>query len=492
MTRVPLLFLLILVSPHLLGQTKVKPGFNLFSPAQDVEIGEKSAEEIEQKLPIIEEPSVQDYIGQIGRRLGEVIQGPDFPYQFKVTNLSDINAFALPGGFMYINRGLIEAASTEAELAGVMAHEMAHVALRHGTNQASKAYLAQAGFGILGGLFGGNTSTGQVVEAVGGFGLNAVFLKFSRSAEEQADIVGAQTLVKAGYDPVAMADFFEMMRAQSGRDPGKFEQFFSTHPAPANRARRIEEEARLLGGPRPVSPVGDLEKIQRELGRLPEAPSMQEAMQKGDEPSDTRSKGDTSTGVGQAPDLGQIEPPSSQLKLFESRNGVFRIRYPENWTPTPADDGFGVTIVPDGGVVALDSGERSVVYGMIVGDFDPSASQSDEGRSGQEPFSRNDQLGQASNSFLRGLTTNNSYLKLLRTSEDIILDGAEALSATLEGRSPVTDQQETVVVFTRALLNDQLIFLIFVAPTRQYSELLNPLRRILSSLSVYDQAMNNR
>lgn len=491
MKKVPLLLLLILVSAHLFGQTQVKPGFNLFSPVQDVEIGGKSAEEIERQLPIIEASAVQDYIGQIGQRLGEVIQGPDFPYQFKVTNLSDINAFALPGGFMYINRGLVEAASTEAELAGVMAHEMAHVALRHGTNQASKAYLAQAGLGVLGGLLGSKDSTGQVIEAVGGFGLNAVFLKFSRSAEEQADIVGAQTLAKAGYDPEAMADFFEVMRNQAGRDPGKFEQFFSTHPAPSNRARRIEEEAELLGELRTVPPVGELEKIQRDLDRLPEAPSMQEVMQKGEGSSDTGSGGDTSTGVGKTPDLGQIRPPSSRLKLFESRNGFFRIRYPENWTPTPADDGLGVTIVPDGGVVALDSGERSVVYGMIVGDFDPSASQSNDRRSERRPFSRNDQLGQATNSFLRGLTRNNSYLKLLRTSEDIILDGAEALSATLEGHSPVTDQQETVVVFTRALANEHLIYLIFVAPTQQYSELLDPLRRILSSLSVYDQAMNN-
>jgi len=492
MKRVQLLVLIVLVCPHLFGQTRVKPGFNLFSPAQDVEIGEKSAEEIERQLPIIEASAVQDYIGQIGHRLGEVIQGPDFPYQFKVTNLSDINAFALPGGYMYINRGLIEAASTEAELAGVMAHEMAHVALRHGTNQASKAYLAQAGFGILGGLFGGNSSTGQVVEAVGGFGLNAVFLKFSRSAEEQADIVGAQTLARAGYDPVAMADFFEMMRAQSGKDPGKFEQFFSTHPAPANRARRIEEEARLLGDPRPAPPVGGLDKIQQELGRLPEAPSMQEAMQKGDGSRDTGSGGDTSAGGGKSPDLDRIEPPSAQLKAYQSRNGVFRIRYPSNWTPTSTDDGAGVTFIPDGGVVTLSSGERSIVYGMIVGEFDPTASRSNEGGDGRKPFSRSDQLGQASNSFLRGLTSNNSYLRLLRTSDDLILDGAEALSATLEGRSPVTGQQETVVVFTRALVNDHLIYLIVVAPTEQYSELLDPLRRILSSLSVYDQAMNNR
>src|SRR4029078_9749908 len=110
-----------------------------------------------------------------------------------VVDVSDINAFALPGGFMYVNRGLIEAVRNEGELAGVMAHEMSHVVLRHGTNQASKAYLAQAGLGVLGGVLGGGAMS-QVIGAVGGFGLNSLFLKFSRTAEEQADVLGAQTM----------------------------------------------------------------------------------------------------------------------------------------------------------------------------------------------------------------------------------------------------------------------------------------------------------
>src|SRR4029077_1521178 len=129
----------------------------------------------------------------IGARLAAVIPGAKFPYQFKVVNASDINAFALPGGFMYLNRGLIEAAKNEGQLAGVVAHEMSHVALRHGTNQASKAYLGQTGLGILGGLVAkDNRSTQKTIGAVGGFGLNALFLKFSRTDESQADIVGSQ------------------------------------------------------------------------------------------------------------------------------------------------------------------------------------------------------------------------------------------------------------------------------------------------------------
>ena len=148
---------------------------------------------------------------------------------------------------MYVNRGLFEAARSEAELASVLAHEMAHVALRHGTHQASKAYLGQAGLGILGGLLGKNGgNTAQIVNAVGGLGLNAVFLKFSRDAEYQADQVGAAIMAGAGYNPVAMADFFGLLRSEQGRDPGKVERFFSDHPAAGDREARIRDQAGSL------------------------------------------------------------------------------------------------------------------------------------------------------------------------------------------------------------------------------------------------------
>src|SRR4249919_687948 len=174
------------------AQTQIKPGFNLFSPQQDQEIGRQSADAAEKQLPILNDQSIVAYVGKIGKRLAAVAPGAKYPYQFKVVNVSDINAFALPGGYLYVNRGLIEAAMNEGQLAGVMAHEMAHVALRHGTSQASKAYLGQAGLALLGGLIGkDDRSTEQTIATIGGFGLNTLFLKFSRSAEEQADITGA-------------------------------------------------------------------------------------------------------------------------------------------------------------------------------------------------------------------------------------------------------------------------------------------------------------
>ncbi|MEO8452508.1 MAG: M48 family metalloprotease [Gemmatimonadota bacterium] len=159
-------------------------GFNLFTVQQDVDLGRQSAIEAERQLTLLNDLSVDRDLNQIIQKLAAVAPGARYPYLIKAVNAAEINAFALPGGPMYVNRGLLAAARNEAELAGVLAHEMSHVALRHGTNQASKAYLGQAGLGILGGLLGKNGgSASQIVNAIGGFGLNAAFLTFSRDDE---------------------------------------------------------------------------------------------------------------------------------------------------------------------------------------------------------------------------------------------------------------------------------------------------------------------
>src|SRR5262249_23526272 len=154
--------------------------------------------------------------------LAAVAPGPRFQYSAEVVNSPEINAFALPGGYVYVNRGLIRAVRSEDELAGVIAHEMAHVAQRHGTSQATKAYGAQLGRGILGQVLGGGRNRGVNLaeQVVGGLGLNALFMKFSRSAESEADRVGARMMARAGYDPMAMADFFDLLASQQRSNPG--------------------------------------------------------------------------------------------------------------------------------------------------------------------------------------------------------------------------------------------------------------------------------
>ncbi len=456
--------------------TQVKPGFNVFSVEQDVEIGRQSAAEAERQLPMLRSGSIERYVGEIGRRLAAAASGPKFPYSFRVVNASDWNAFALPGGPVYVTRGIIEAVAGEGELAGVIAHEIAHVALRHGTNQASKAYLAQAGIGLLGGLLGGQGTTGQIIQAVGGFGLNALFLKFSRTAESQADIVGAQIMARAGYDPVAMASMFSMLRQQQGREPGKVAQFFSDHPSPSNREARVREEARLIGAVRASAPVGGLTSVQAELRGMPRARTMGEIAR---------------AGTGSAPtSQGAIERPSTSFRTFRQRTGFFEIQYPDNWRVAEPSSGYGVTLLPEGGAVRAPNGQDVLVYGVVVNHYEPfEGSIGDVWGSPTGPATGQGSLEQATNDLVNELTRSNPHLTVVQNSmRRQTIDQARALSVVLSGTSPVTRLEERVTVFTRELPDGHVLYALFVAPGRDYAALADTFRRMISSLRVEDDA----
>ena len=246
---------------------------NLFSEQQEVQLGRRAAQDAERQLPMLRDGQVENYVNSIVRRLAASSPGPRFPYQARVVNASDINAFALPGGYLYVNRGLIEAVRSEDELAGVIAHEMAHVAERHGTEQITKSYGVQAGAGILGSILAGRDGRlGLPEQIIGSLGLNALMMKFSRNAENEADRVGAQTMARAGYDPMAMASFFDLLQQQRGRNPSAVSQFFSSHPSPANRSANIRHMASSLGRGRTARRTANLNTVQARLDRMPDAP----------------------------------------------------------------------------------------------------------------------------------------------------------------------------------------------------------------------------
>src|SRR4029077_2155795 len=194
----------------------------------------------------------------------------EFRYTFEVVNVREINAFALPGGPMFVNRGMIEAAQTEGEVAGVMAHELSHVALRHGTAQASKATKYEIGTiagAVLGAIIGGNL--GSVVAQGTQFGLGTAFLRFSREFEKQADIEGSHIMAAAGYDPRDMANMFKTIEKQSG---GRGPEWLSDHPNPGNRSEYITKEAESLRVSNPITNTAGFDRLQAHLKTLPKAP----------------------------------------------------------------------------------------------------------------------------------------------------------------------------------------------------------------------------
>ena len=267
-----------LATISLSGQTRVTPPNNKYSPAQDVELGQQAAREARQQLPLMRDDAVTSYVERLGQRLTAVIpadlQHSEFRYTFETVNVRDINAFALPGGPMFVNRGMIEAANSEGEVVGVMAHELSHVLLRHGTAQASKAgkyQMGQVAGAVLGAIIGG--SVGSVVAQGTQFGLGTAFLRFGREYERQADILGAQLMARAGYDPRDMASMFRTIEKQGGSNGP---EWLSDHPNPGNRSEYIEKEALSLKVSNPVSDRSGFDQVKSHLKSLPRAPTSEE------------------------------------------------------------------------------------------------------------------------------------------------------------------------------------------------------------------------
>src|SRR5262252_1401486 len=239
------------------AQTQIKPPKNKYTPEQDVEIGRKAAAQVRQQYPIIKDDAISVYLTKLGDRLVAVappeLNQKVYEYSFTPVNLKEINAFALPGGPMFVQRGMFDAALSEGEVVGVMAHELSHVLLRHGTANETKAENPWLQVGQLAGLLGGAVVGGAAGSAIAQgsqFGLGTVLLRYSRDFEKQADLLGSQLMAKAGYDPRALAHMFETISAESkgSRDP----QWMSSHPDPGNRTAYINKEAESLAlGPAP-------------------------------------------------------------------------------------------------------------------------------------------------------------------------------------------------------------------------------------------------
>src|SRR5688500_59909 len=257
-----------------IAQTQIKYHSNKYSIQDDVTLGRRAAQEVEQQYPLMRDSQVESYVEEVGRRLVNAIpsqfQHSEFQYNFKVVNARDINAFALPGGPMYVNRGMIEAAKSEGEMAGVMAHEIAHVALRHGTAQATKGqkYGLLAGIAGIAGTILGGPGVGQLAQAP----FAVYLLKFSREYETEADILGAQIMSRAGYDPRDLAQMFRTLEQQGASGGG----FLSSHPSPSNRYERINREAQMLRVNAGVRDSRDFARIQERLRGHGNAPTMAE------------------------------------------------------------------------------------------------------------------------------------------------------------------------------------------------------------------------
>ena len=416
-----------------LAQKRIRPGFNLFSPAQDIQLGKEASAEIEKQVGVIQDKKLTAYVARIGQRLAAVAQGEKYPYSFKVVADPSINAFALPGGPIYIHTGLITAADNEAQLAGVLAHEEAHVALRHSTNRATKAQIFQIPLVLAGGMLQKKGGILGALSQIGiGFGVNSIFMKYSRNAEKQADIVGARMMAEVGYDPVEMAVFFQKLEEAGGaRGP----QFFSDHPNPGNRVHYITEEVALL--PKRSYTKGSASLFQ----------AMKARAAKIEAPPKKKADAESLSGAGKT--------TAGAAGRVRFRGSGYEFVHPADWRAYATDGGATVTVIPGNGLVTAADGSPSVARGAMAGYF---------AATGQN-------LGQKTNELLADLGRSSPELAAAPGQRrGVRFGGLNGESLLLWGRSPLKNQRETAWL----VVNEQrkgLFYMLFVAPESEYEAL---------------------
>ncbi len=441
-------------------QTKIVPPKNKYSVADDVKIGREAAAEVRKEYPIIDDRQIAGYVDELGRRLVAAappeLNRPEFEYSFTPVNFKEINAFALPGGPMFINRGMVDAAKTEGEVAGVMAHELSHVLLRHGTANATKAQGFQLGAiagAIAGAVIGGGV--GQVIAQGSQFGLGTWLLKYSREYEKQADLLGAQIMARAGYDPRDLAHMFETIQKDS---KGGGPQWMSSHPDPGNRSQYLAAEAAQLQIARRPDDRGFLNTKQR-FATLPPAKSMADVGK-----NSAGGNGEDTTSVGT---IGREVPrPSGQYKTARGGN-LFQVNVPSNWTAVSSNN--SVKYVPQNGYGQY-QGQTVLTHGVELG---VARSSSRDLRVATDALIQ---------SFLRG----NPDMREAGRQSDVRISNRTGINTPLVGRSAVGGTEQ-IDLYTTLLADGNLFYYVTVVPESDARYFNDTFDRIGQSIRLSDR-----
>ncbi|MGH9566421.1 MAG: M48 family metallopeptidase, partial [Candidatus Angelobacter sp.] len=406
---------------------------------QQEQVGLQAMAQVYQQMPVLPDSNpLTQYVQQLGKKLESVIPADhNWPYQFHVVPAADINAFALPGGPMFVNVGAIQAADSEAELVGVMAHEMSHVYMQHSAKQAPKATTAQIIAGLAGAVLGGST-LGRLASMGIQFGAGTMLMKYSRQDESQADSVGAIIMYKAGYNPKAMADFFTKLEQKYGSGGP---QFLSDHPNPGNRQQAIENEiaewppanyqtssAAFTSAKKEATAIktytaqqidagaknGTWAQQNKQSGATPaNLPAPSSAGGNGTAPNGTPATGSSAGAAGSLANvsLEQVKP-SNKFQTFQGSN--FTISYPDNWQ-TGGDQNSAI-IGPPAGV-----GQGGIAYGVMI-----STAQGSGGS-----------LDDATQQLIQTLQQDNPGMKASGKPASVDVAGTQGRSVNLTGASPV-------------------------------------------------------
>jgi Zn-dependent protease with chaperone function len=443
------------------AQTAIKLPKNKFTPQQDVELGREAAAEVRKQYPIIKDEQIASYLKTLGDRL--VAAAPPelnlavYEYSFTPVNLKDINAFALPGGPMFVQRGMFDVAATEGEVVGVMAHELSHVLLRHGTANATKAQNPWLQLGQVAGAVGGAVVGGAAGSAIAQgsqFGLGTLLLRYSREYEKQADLLGSQIMARAGYDPRALAHMFETIEREAQQSGGSGPQWMSSHPNPGNRTQYINQEASTLTITRPAD-TSEFEPMKKLFAALPPAKTSADMARAGGGGEEAPA----SVGTPGEP----VPPPSSQYRNI-SGGKVFQASVPSEWTALSSKT--SIRVVPKNGFGQL-NGQTVFTHGIEFG----------VSKAGSRD------LQEATKVWLQAVGQNNPELRLAGNQQAIKISQRSAIATPLVNPSALGGQ-ELVTVYTTFLSDGTLFYYLTIVPAKDSQAFQEAFRHVGESIKL--------
>jgi beta-barrel assembly-enhancing protease len=459
------------------------PGKTGMNREQQQQLGLQAMGEVYKQMPVLPDSSPEtQYIQRLGKKLAGVIPADrTWPYQFHVIPASDINAFALPGGPIFVNLGTIQAADNEAELAGVLAHEMSHVYMQHSAKQAPKSTVAQIIAGLAGAVLP-QSGLGNLARMGIQFGAGTMLMKYSRADEAQADSTGAIIMYRAGYNPKSMADFFQKLEQKYGKGGP---QMLSDHPNPGNRQQAIQQEVRNWPPKNYITNSAEFSQVKQDAMKVKaysaqeiangaksgqwEQQNRQNHVIPANVPASSSSSqgsgagGNGSSGAAENVSFKDVKP-SDHLTRHEGQG--FTIYYPDNWKV--AGDSNTTIIGPPSG-----QAQSGIAYGAIVGN---------------QPSSGGGSLDDATQKLAQGMAQENPGMTISGDMKPIEVNGTQGRSLELSGKSPLTQngqplpERDWLVTLPRP--QGGLAYLVFVSPERDFNQLHPTYQKMLDSLQL--------
>jgi Zn-dependent protease with chaperone function len=434
-------------------QREVKVQKSSIPMAQEIQLGKEAAAEVERQMEVVKNAEIEAWLNRIGAQLAKTPQANAYPYYFQLVNEDSINAFALPGGPMFVHTGLIKAADNEGQVAGVLAHEMSHVALRHGVSQMGRTQTWQTILGIAGAAAGiaGKSGglTGTAINMGGALGVGGILSKYSRNAERDADLNGARMLAAAGYNPLEMARFFEKLEAEmeSAARPKGLEAWFASHPSPGRRVEVVSEDIRFYPAKEYRADTGQFSRIKQLVAAIP-PPKMKPAA---------------------ALQPIQAQPREGLPNGFtDLRTKDFAVAYPGGWQAGQAQAGGSLFIVPQGGVTKTQKGGIELLAGAMIDYYAPPGG--------------NEGLQAATKALLQSLQQGDLNLKIGNT-EPVSVGGKAGLVTRLATRTSYPQDPEQVVHLYSVVRPAGLWILSLALPKSRFAEGEPILRQILQTVA---------